>query len=1103
MNDNPVNKAIRSIHFAIVAALLFIALVFSTLYLTLASGLTVETLHFNGVEIRALYIKWDKKLRVDIDSVTLSPGNAKESETPDLQALRDTAARWIRRLDDGWLGRVCVRELRIGDLLAGIEYSPSAPGSLTLRSPGMEADVSLRPVNRQRVLGFDFRARSAELSATFDGRGTLDLPSAVLDVTANGSFAGSVGLRLSLHAGEKSASVEAFSPEPFSSVAPLVTPFHLSREIEQWIVDRAQGGPLMLHTLRTTLPYDDPLRALDNLYAHLTFRNARYYFTPDPKAFEPAVADHVTVVFQNRVLKIVPVDATFYGQSGGSTWLDIDFNPAEPVLSLYLDTTARLTPPLRRLIAAYGIELPFLQTAGETRASLTLRINLQTKNTDAEGTFDIPEGTIDYGGVMIDVNRTRFTLRDADVNITSLDASLFDGRVLATVHGTFNPLKEKGVLHFAVLRAAYESGNTAVTLAPETTPLRFDYIIFPDRDRLRFAPSVWRIKGERIEVSAFDAPFSYRRFQVTLPPTDIRIGTDATLTLSGLIDLKEERLRLKADLRHIRIGGFRNRQTPIPFTVRYDTGNGLDIATAQASRWQSDETEITAGPLQVINTPDRLVLKPTWIRIDKLLQGQIDGILDPQTGTTALTVSHFQFARRGFAELFRKTGSFKVYVVPVEKDFDVIVPSLNMLFSTVDRGWKLHFFSLDALVKSSPLLREYNLTKGDFTIWSRDGEYPYRFKGAIDYPYALLIQDGKPVKAYRFDGMMQAENRAEARVNDAVGIAVGDTISLHSDGVAFNLPEMIRFYEEHRPQNDGNRTGTGERNGLPGRPIRLEAEHTAIVFKDGRKAIADRISVRYENEKIHAELVEGKGGAILEVHRGEFYLFGNNLDDRFMENFFQLSKFKGGSLNFYAAGKPEDFKGLVRIDGTTIRQYVLLNNLFAFINTVPALVTFSLPSYETEGIKIKTAYADLRFRDGNLTVSGLKVDTRELDFTGQGRIDYNRDRIDLTLNVKTQAGENVRKIPVVGYILVGDDKSVMTTFKIEGPIENPKITNTIVRDIIVAPFNILKRTLNFPLHYLEMLEKASPSEKTSAPKRRKKHNPHRITSGVRLDAGKE
>ncbi len=284
--------------------------------------------------------------------------------------------------------------------------------------------------------------------------------------------------------------------------------------------------------------------------------------------------------------------------------------------------------------------------------------------------------------------------------------------------------------------------------------------------------------------------------------------------------------------------------------------------------------------------------------------------------------------------------------------------------------------------------------------------------------------------------------------------------------------------------------------------IRLDADQTAIVFDDGRRAPADRLSLLYRNGRLTAKLFKGRGGALLEAHEGRFYLYGNDLDDEFMNRFFRLSHFQGGRLDFYVIGDTDTFDGLIVISDTTVYDYVLLNNLFAFMNTVPALVTFSLPSYASKGIRIDQAYANLHYQNGVMKIDGIKVDSKEMDFAGMGSIDYNDNRLSIELSVKTQAGKNIRKLPVVGYILVGDGNSALTTVKIDGPIDNPNVTSTIAKDIVVAPFNLIKRAFNFPLHYLELFEKKFKNTSPS-PRKKKKRSPHQITSGIPLEPGKE
>ena len=71
----------------------------------------------------------------------------------------------------------------------------------------------------------------------------------------------------------------------------------------------------------------------------------------------------------------------------GKSWLDIDFNPDEPVLSAYIRTAAPLGDAILALLDFYDIHLPFKQTKGLTDADLTLKINLVKLEVTAHGNF--------------------------------------------------------------------------------------------------------------------------------------------------------------------------------------------------------------------------------------------------------------------------------------------------------------------------------------------------------------------------------------------------------------------------------------------------------------------------------------------------------------------------------------------------------------------------------------------------------------------------------------------------------------------------------------------------------------------------------------------
>lgn len=1080
MNDNAISKAIVQIHFIIVAAILFCFVVISTLYLSLCSGIHLTALKIGPVFAQELYLKWDERLFASIGTLTLNP--QKNASAYDIEKLHDRIAALISHADDDWIGQFDIRHFVLHDANLSVHYNPRKQSRLTWNSNSTAFVITLSPVSSHRTIVLQSRGKSSDFNATFHAQGVLKLRTAELYAAVDLLVANDIELETGFFAGKRSVVFSAASPKPFENVAPLIKPLHLSKETEPWILDRAKGGPVMLHALHTVIPYNDPAKALDYLKAHATFYNARYRFANDQNAFEPVVSDHVTLLFEEKKLNIIPVNATFYNQHSDSTWLNIDFGTLHPQLNLYLDLSARLTPPIHRLISSYGIHLPFIQTEGLTHTWMALNVDLETSKTKANGTFRIDNGKISFNDLPIAIDQAEIEIADSDVAINALHASLFDGNITADISGKFNPVHEAGVLNFAVDKALFGSSENSITLNMHTAPLQFQYVMHSGRDTLHFNASNWVSNNHPIHVDAFSAPFDFGDLNVTLSDVLVTIDPFMSADVSGVIALLAPSADIIVKLDRLAFGSFQNAKTTNRFRLLADRDK-LTIASEGNTSWVSGKTNISTGQITLDGIPEHLKLSPVPITIEGQLTGSLDGIFDSVTRSAELNVSSFRFYDDSLRELFSSSDAFGVYIVPIENEFDIIVPDLNMLYSTQEQGWKLHFFSLMAFSDRSALLNEYNLTQSSLTVWSSDGNFPINFKGAVKYPYALTIQDNEPVSTYGFNGRFESNNTVDFTVNQAINVHYADHIDIRSNAVAFNLSEAIRFYKDHRVVTDTNSSERKE-------AIMIDANNTALVLSDGRSAKADAIKVQYQDDEIYAQLYKAKGGAMLEVKNDGFYLYGNDLDDDFMEHFFNLSRFRGGTLDFYIVGNKNDFNGLIKIDNTTIYDYVLLNNLFAFINTVPALVTFSLPSYATRGIKVKSAYAELKYHEGNLTVSGLKVDSKEMDFAGQGLIDYNKGTMKMQLSVKTQAGDNIRKIPLVGYILVGDDQSVLTTVDVTGPIDDPKISSTIAKDIIIAPFNILKRTLDFPIHYLEKIDtEATPSAK-------KKKNPHQITSGT-------
>lgn len=193
-------------------------------------------------------------------------------------------------------------------------------------------------------------------------------------------------------------------------------------------------------------------------------------------------------------------------------------------------------------------------------------------------------------------------------------------------------------------------------------------------------------------------------------------------------------------------------------------------------------------------------------------------------------------------------------------------------------------------------------------------------------------------------------------------------------------------------------------------------------------------------------------------------LNGNGFNDTFMGALINESTFQGGTMSVAATGMLKEFSAVLEIGHTTLKEMATVNNVMAFLNTIPSLVTFSLPEFDTSGFPIESAIVGLKFKDNVASIESLEVVSPQMHATGNGDIDFSTKLIDMDVQLKTEASRNVGKIPVVGYVLAGEEKDKSLSVKITGPINNPDVDPSLVKNIVVYPAEILYRTLTLPFH---------------------------------------
>ena len=133
----------------------------------------------------------------------------------------------------------------------------------------------------------------------------------------------------------------------------------------------------------------------------------------------------------------------------------------------------------------------------------------------------------------------------------------------------------------------------------------------------------------------------------------------------------------------------------------------------------------------------------------------------------------------------------------------------------------------------------------------------------------------------------------------------------------------------------------------------------------------------------------------------------------------------------------------------------------ATLNAIPSLISFSGLGFSTKGFLVEHGSMQIEEKKSLLNFKDIKLIGKSANIRGNGYINLDNNSTEFNLNVtlfKT-IGEGISDIGL-GYILFGDDRSFATTIKATGDINDPKIYSEIFKDILYAPFNIIKRVIN-------------------------------------------
>ncbi len=229
-----------------------------------------------------------------------------------------------------------------------------------------------------------------------------------------------------------------------------------------------------------------------------------------------------------------------------------------------------------------------------------------------------------------------------------------------------------------------------------------------------------------------------------------------------------------------------------------------------------------------------------------------------------------------------------------------------------------------------------------------------------------------------------------------------------------------------------------------------------------------------------------------------FFMQALRIKDKMLHPLINFKGLKGGRYSLKKEGDPsKKMKGRILIEGGVLSDFKAYSNTLAFVNTLPALATLNSPGFSSQGFKIEEGVIEYTMTPEKIVFDSVYLKGNTATVVGKGTVWLTGNKkvdVDLAIQTVREFGKVVGKIPLLGYILMGDDNSMTVGLKIGGTLDEPKVSTSVAKDILTLPLEILKRTITAPAH-MNLPKQQAPdipdSHQKPEPKQKTKENKRR------------
>ncbi len=981
-----------------------------------------------------VYIKWHKKLHIDIESIENLSSKKSQPDLPRLHLLLQIAKNSIHHIN-------IPRYISPSQTVA-FKYENH---SIYARSENFDFNASLE-YKESHIFIPDLTLSLKNKNLYLQGEVRLHDKHNHIEMLALALV--DRDRKIDLFVDIKRGRVELTANSNAVSDLRFITRFiDIPDNVQPWMFDKLQATSFKLNSFSSNFAFNKPHQFLENLKAKAKVENVSYQF--NPKLY-PIVAPSALVSYENHHLNIEPDQATYANHPITNTLVELKDLNNNPKLGLSFHTKELVDKAFLGIIEHYLQKVPLEQFSGNNSIDFNLEYDFTSQKTSIQSDVKVKDARLSINNYPVNIYDATVHLKNNNLTIDyakfqsfkALDTS-FSGQLnLKTLLGD--------------IKVYVSQFDTA--LIKLLTDFTMHFKFQKDGILIHNSNSNWKLLNSMQFLAGKHSMFIDKNH--TLSVKNIHLYTPGIFeaSIAGQLSLnnklKQNTLALHFKELTALLANNKTLQLEHPFDIKVAKENSRHFETSRSIVFSHDDKPISLDSI-TFNMNDKLTLDIHDFRFKDAFQSDFNFNYDSKKKKGAISLdnlnANIQLTKPQLLKIKKNKIRFDIeaadHLLVHEKDLNISY-SLNKT---------LHQFTVHDLTKLypySPFFQKYDIKQGRTTFITRDLERFNIFTTLNYFPIPGYINND--TNETIFLASTYDKEGFKTVINNAIKVHWDKSLTLDIENTNLDLQPFLE------PSSDANEKMI---------PININAKEGYLKLAQKEKILYSTLHASINDTIIKASLNHKGGEALLALQDQHIEIYGEKFSDSFIRSLINFDGLEGGSYNFFIKGDNKKLLGGIELKESTFKGFALYNNILSFLNTIPALVTFNDPGFNADGFKVKDGKIQFEKNNGIVNIKSIKLKGNASNILGSGSVDLKENTINLTLRIflLKDMGKILSSVPIAGYLLLGEDGSLTTTITIKGTLDKPDISIDLGTDILMAPVNIIKRTLLAPVRFFDWI----------------------------------